>query len=218
MSDSLPDAPPPRRPAPVVVPDPPAADGPPLDTLTAGELQARVDARERDLKYHVEAIKHEVQTAIDDVQAKVDEVQEVGRPITDWVREGPVFALGVTAAAGALVGMLLGLRKRATRRPERTEDHVEFVRARLELALDQAARRVGRGASVEQAMQASMATVPAVFGDVKAPTTHHVGRQTALDVALQTAVGFGVKTAMDLVIRHFSDSDGTFDALSDAVD
>ncbi len=195
------------------IPGPPVdvGDDVDLDSLTADQIRARLAARERDLKYHVEALKHEAQTVFDDVNVG-------GRPLMDRIRQRPVAAVGLAAAAGALVGVLLGLRKRAKRRPARTEDHVEFVRARLDLALDRAAERVARGASVEKAMQASMATVPAVFGDVKAPEAHHTSHQTALDVALQTAVGFGVKTAMDLAIRRFSDSDGTFDALADAAD
>ena len=193
------------------IPSPPVTvgDGVALDQLTADQIRARLAARERDLKYHVAALKHEAATVLDDVV--VD-----GRPLMDRIREKTGLALGVAAAAGAFVGMLFGLRARAKRRVSPPEDHVEFVRARLALALDEAAGRVARGASVEEAMQASMATVPAVFGDVQVPEHHREARQTALDVALQTAVGFGVKTAMDLAIRRYTNSDGAVDALADA--
>ena len=194
------------------IPSPPVTvgDDVALDQLTADQIRARLAARERDLKYHVAALKHEATTVFDDVV--VD-----GRPLMDRIREKPRLAVGVTAAAGAFVGMLLGLRARAKRRVTPPEDHVEFVRARLAVALDEAAGRVARGASVEKAMQASMATVPAVFGDVKVPEHHHrAARQTALDVALQTAIGFGVKTAMDLAVRRYTPSDGTIDAITDA--
>ena len=196
------------------IPGPPVdvGDDVALDQLTADQIRARLAARERDLQYHVAALKHEASTLFDDVV--VD-----GRPLMDRIREKTALAVGAAAGAGALVGVVLGVAARIRRRPPEPEDHVEFVRARLALALDQAADRVARGASVEEAMEKSMATVPAVFGDVKVPEGHHrTSKQTALDVAVQTAIGFGVKTAMDLAIRRYTGADGTFDALADAVD
>ena len=195
------------------IPGPPAAagDGVSLDTLTPEEIKARLAARERDLKYHVEALKHEAATVLDDVNVG-------GRPLMDIIRQRKQIALAAGAGVGALVGIVLGLRARAKRRPPQGEDHVEFVRARLALALDEAAERVARGETVDQAMRRSMKAVPAVFGDSKPPQPAHHGKQTLTDVALTTAIGFAVKTVMDLAVRRYTPSDGTFDAIADAAD
>lgn len=197
------------------IPSPPVdiGGGVSLDQLTPEQIKARLAVRERDLQYHVAALKHEATTVFDGVV--VD-----GRPLMDRIRERPDLYLGGAAAVGTLVGTLLGLWARARRRPAEPEDHVEFVRARLDLAVDRAAERVARGASVEQAMEASMATVPAVFGDVRRPERLSLKgpNQTAFDVAVQTAIGFGVKAVMDVLVRRYTDSDGTLDALVDATD
>ena len=182
-----------------------------LDTLTPDEIRARIQARERDLKYHVEALKHEATTVLDDVNVG-------GRPLMDIIRQRKPIALAAGAGSGALVGIVLGLRARAKKRPPQDEDHIEFVRARLAVALDEAAERVARGDTVDQAMQRSMKTVPAVFGDSKKPEPSLSSKQTLLDVALTTAIGFAVKTAMDLAVRRYTDSDETFEALADATD
>ena len=195
------------------IPSPPVTigDDVALEQLTADQIRARLAARERDLKYHVAALKHEAATVLDDVV--VD-----GRPLMDRIREKPLVAFGAAAAAGALIGMLLGLRARAKRRAPVPEDHIEFIRARLAVALDEAAAKVAEGTSVEDAMQSSMKSVPAVFGDSKPFEPHRTAKQSAFDVALQSALGFGVKAVMDQVIRRYTDSDGTLDALADAAD
>ena len=196
-----------------VIPSPPAApgDGAALDTLTADEIEARLEATTRDLKYHVQALKHEAATVLDDVNVG-------GRPAMDIVRGHKEAALAAAAGAGATLGLLWGLWKRSRRRPDPPDEHIEFVRARLAVALDEAAERVARGESVDHAMRRSMRAVPAVFGDSKRPEPVVHSRQTLLDVALTTAVGFGVKTALDLLARRYTDSDEAFEALADAAD
>lgn len=195
------------------IPGPPVniGDDVALEQLTADQIRARLAARERDLKYHVAALKHEAATVLDDVV--VD-----GRPLMDRIRERPAVALGIAAATGAVVGSLFGLRARAKRRAPVPEDHIEFIRARLATALDEAAAKVARGTSVEDAMQSSMSSVPAVFGDSRAPESYHTARQGAFDVAFKSALGFGLKAVVDYLIRRFTDSDGTVDALTDAAD
>lgn len=178
-----------------------------LDTLTAEEIRARLAARERDLRYHVQALKHEATAVLDDVNVG-------GRPVMDWIRQRQPAALGAAASVGALLGIALGLRARARRRPEPIGDHIEFVRARLTVAVDEAARRVARGEPVDEAMERSMKAVPAVFGDAQRPEPAQTN-QTLTNVALTTAVGFGVKTALDYAVRRYTSSDGAVDAVVD---
>ncbi len=182
-----------------------------LDTLTPDEIKARLAARERDLKYHIEALKHEATSVLDDVNVG-------GRPLMDLIRQRKQIALAAGAAAGSLLGLVWGLRARAKRRPEPTGDHIEFVRARLDAAVEEAAGRVARGESVDEAMKRSMKAMPAVFGDSKPPRPAQNQHQTLTNVALTTAMGFAVKTALDLATKRFTDSDETFEAIAEAVD
>ena len=176
--------------------------------LTADEVRRRLVARERDIQYHLDALKHETLSVLDDVN--ID-----GRPLMDRIRQRPEVAVALAAGTGALLGALLGVRARVKRRPE-TADHVDFVQARLAVALDEAAHRVARGAEVESAIRQSMETVPVAYGDASGASQQaRSSTREAVDVAVKTAIGFGVKALMDVVIRKYTGHDGTIDALTD---
>ena len=178
--------------------------------LTADEVRMRLKARERDIQYHIEALKHEAAAVLDDVV--VD-----GRPLIDRVRERPVEATVIAAGTGLLLGALAGLRARAKRRPD--PDDIDFVRARLAVALDDAAHRVAEGADVERAIRGAMASVPVAYADGSdMPPKPKSSSRQAFDVALQTAAGFGVKAVLDVVIRRYTSHSGTLDALGDAAE
>ena len=179
--------------------------------LTADEVRQRLAARERDIQYHVDALKHEALSVFDDVNVG-------GRPLMDRIRERKAEAMGAAAGAGAVVGLLLGLGARLRRRPDEEDAGFQFVQARLDSAVEDAARRVARGADVDDAIEDSMDALPVLYGDgskIKRPKTS--GQQVA-EVALTTAVGFAVKTAMDLLVQRYTDHQETFAALGDEVE
>lgn len=179
--------------------------------LTADQVRQRLTARERDIQYHLDALRHEALAVLDDVNVG-------GRPLIDRIRQRPVQAALAAAAAGALVGLLAGLRARSKGRPA-PEDHVDFVRARLSVALDDAAHRVARGEEVEAALRGSMATMPVVYGDAAGGAEQaRSSAREAVDVAVKSAIGFGAKSLMDLVIQRYTGHEETFSALSDAAD
>lgn len=176
--------------------------------LTADQVRQRLIARERDIQYHVDALKREAMTVLDDVNIE-------GRPLMDRVREKPELFVASAAGVGAFVGMLLGLRARAKRRPA-TDDDIDFIRARLGVAMEEAAHHVARGTDPEQAIRKAMASMPVAYG--KEAKAHQTARQQAFGVALNTAVGFGVKAVLDVVVRRYTGHDGSLDALADAGD
>ena len=165
--------------------------------LTADQVRQRLIARERDIQYHLDALKHEAASVLDDVN--ID-----GRPVMDRIRERPKDAILAAAAAGALVGVLFGVRARAKRRTE-PEDHIDFIKARLSVAVEEAALRVSRGAEVEDAVRASMDDVPVAYGDAAA-VAHQTqsSMREVVDVAVKTAVGFGIKAIMDAVVHKYA--------------
>ena len=186
-----------------------AGDDVALDQLTPEEIRARIQSRERDIKFHVQALKHEAVTVIDDVN--ID-----GRPLMDIIRGNPVVALAAAVGTGLLLGGLLGLRARAKRRPK-ADDEIDFVRARLALALEDAAQRVAKGTEMEEALRRAMNTVPMMYGD---PSTlqprARSTREQALDVLVTSAVGFAAKTGLDLLTKRFTGHEETFAAVADA--
>lgn len=184
-----------------------------LDDLSPEDIRARLVARERDLKFHLAALRHEAATVADDVNIG-------GRPLMDIIRGRALVALGTAAAAGALVGALAGLRARAKRRPH-TDDEVDFVRARLALAVEDAARRVARGADTEAAIRRSMREVPVIYGDSQVGAALDQTRSSTrevVDVAVKSAVGFAAKAAVDQLTQRLTGHEETFAAVADAAD
>lgn len=182
------------------------------DDLSPEDIRARLVARERDLKFHLAALRHEAMTVGDDLNIG-------GRPVMDIIRARPALALAAAAAVGALLGSLLGLRARSKRRPK-ADDDVDFVRARLAMALEDAAQRVARGTDPEAALRASMRTVPVIYGDSQAPTAQQArsSAREAVDVAVKSAVGFAAKAAMDQVTKKLTGHEETFAAVADAAE
>ncbi|PAP77459.1 hypothetical protein [Rubrivirga marina] len=188
----------------------PATGEPNVNTvhLSAEEIKLRLVARERDMRYHLDALKHEASTAFDDVNVG-------GRPLMDRIRQRPELATLAAAGVGALVGVLLGVRARRKRRPV-ADDDIDFIRARLGVALEDAAHRAARGADVEDALRDAMDTMPVVYGDAQAAAVQaRSSFREAIDVAVKSAVAIAAKSLMDSAIRKYTGHEGAFDALSD---
>ncbi len=201
---------------PLPIPAPPAAlSTDDLSQLSPEDIQARITARERDMKYRLAAIKHEVASLGDDVTF-------AGRPLLDWIRERKVLAVGVAAGAGALVGILWGVAKRESRRPD-PDDQIDFIRARMTSLLDEAAHKVARGASTEDAMRHAMRSAPIVYTDapardsMPAAQTKSSVRQT-IDVAVKSMLGFALKAATDQLTQKLTGHKTIGDAVKAADD
>ena len=166
----------------------------------------QIEARERDLQYHLAALQHEAELIFDDINIG-------GRPLLDRIRERKEQAVMAAAGVGLVVGALFGLRARSKRRVD-PEDTVDFIRARLALALDDAAERVAEGSDVETAIRRAMGSMPVAYGEgpVEKPKTP---KQEAFNVALTTAVGFGVKMLLDQVAQRVTGEPTIGEALDD---
>lgn len=223
MSESSPaessPTPGPNTPTKSALPDIGPIPGPPvnigndvsLETLTPEEIRARLAARERDMKYHVAALKHEALTVADDVNIG-------GRPLMDIIRAQPLRAAAIAVGSGALLGLLIGLRSRAKRRPVQDDD-IDFVRARLAFSVEDAARRVARGDETEHALRASMRTMPVIYGEASGPA-EQARRSTngVIDVVIKSALGFAAKAAADQLTQKLTGHEETFAAVADAAE
>ena len=174
--------------------------------LTVDDVRNRLAARERDMRYHIEALKHEAMTVLDDVNVE-------GRPLMDRIREKPEEALALAGGVAALVGFLWGLRRRAQRRPETDED-IAFIKARLGVALDHAAHRVAAGSPTDEALREAMEEMPVVYGDASKLKPSRSSRKLAADAALTAAAGFLATSLADMAIRRFTGHTGALDALT----
>ena len=191
-------------------PVPTSGAGLDLESLTPEDIEAQIVARERDMKYQIDAIKNELVTIADDVNIG-------GRPFIDVFRSHPERSLAIAGAIGATVGILLGVWSRSRRRPE-PDDGVEFVRARLTTLLDEAAWKVANGVPTDHALKHTFKTVPAVYSDRQPVSTPARDHDSVGGLVVKTALGFGLKTGLDLLTKRLTNEDETFEALADAVD
>ena len=180
-----------------------------LDSMTPEDLQAQIVARERDMKYQIQALKGELVDVLEDVNV-------AGRPLSDRIREAPLQALGLAGGAGALVGLTWGLVRRARRRPA-PDDGLDFTRARLAFLIDEAAYKVAQGTPAEDALRTTARATPAVYADrdPRAPVPK-TPMQQAFGVAFNTALGFGIKTGLDLLTKKLTNQSETFEAIDKA--
>ncbi|MDT0632531.1 hypothetical protein RQM47_10120 [Rubrivirga sp. S365] len=180
--------------------------------LPAAEIRARLDARKRDIEYHLEALKHEVTT--------VSDVTVDGQPLPQAVRDHAETLALAAGGVAVLVGFLRGLRKRSKRKA-RFDAGAAFERARLDAVLDAAARLVaGRGKDTDRALQTVLRSVPAVYPAPKAARSRRAASAESGvgTVIVQAAAGFVAKTALDLLTQRLTGHEETFSAVADAAD
>lgn len=195
---------------PLPIPGPPAAIADDdLSALSPEDIQDRIRARERDMKFRIEAIRHEVRAMGDDVVIG-------GRPLLDWIRERKEAAVGLAIGGGALVGIVWGLARREARRPD-PDDQIDFINARMASLLDEAAHKVARGASVDSAMQHALRSAPVVYTEPRAPEVQaRSSVMQTFDVAVKSLLGFALKAATDHLTQTLTGRKDTGDALAAA--
>lgn len=175
------------------------------ETLTQHELRAELEARKLRLDQHLSGLQSELTVA---------DVNVGGRPVLDYVREKPLVAAGVAAGVGLLAGVVTGLMKREA--PEEPSLHDQWMGAYLRDLVDESAYRVQRGEASEKALRHALRRRAPVV--VLEPEEAPVKRKasSAGSILLNTALGFGVKFALDRMAQELTDDDEIFEAMEHA--
>ena len=183
------------------------ADAPPLqDDLSTDELRERLEARTRSIGDRVATLKHELTT--------VQDITVAGRPLLDYVKDHALPAAGIALASGLAVGLLTGFRARAHRRPE-LDERQEVIRLYVGQMLDRAAERVARGADPDEAVDEVVSRhPPLVYYTPPEPKRRTTVAET-FDVAFKTAMGFGVKMALDQLASAITNENEIFEAVEE---
>lgn len=201
---------------PLPIPAPPAAlSTDDLASLSPEDIQARITARERDMKFRLQAIRHEVRSMGDDVVVG-------GRPMLDLIRDHKEAAIALALGAGALVGLLWGAARREKRRPD-VDDQVDMIRVRMASLLEEAADRVSRGTSTDEAIDRAVRAAPVVYMPGRETSSAAASQakssvRQAVDLAVKSAIGFASKAAMDAATKKFTGHATTGEALKAADD
>jgi hypothetical protein len=172
-------------------------------TPSSAELRGRLEARTRSINDRLAALEREV-TSVADLTVG-------GRPLPDWLRERALLFAGVGLAGGLVLGLLAGLRARATRRPA-LDEKMEVLRLYNALLVDDAAKRVARGEKAEEAVEKVLRRRPPIVYHAPPEKTPRSTLGETFDVAFKTAAGFAVKTGLDHLAKRFTHEDELFAA------
>jgi|GEM_PF-3901056 len=167
-----------------------------LTTLSATEIEERLRARERDMKFRLVALRHEVGELGSDLTVG-------GRPLLDWIRDRTELIVGGAAAVGLVAGLLLGVRARR-RTWSGLDDTGDVVRFRMAGLLEEAAQRVAGGDDLEEATRRAVAAAPVVYADNRVEAAARSSLMQAVDVGLKSLVGVVAKSVGDQITKSLS--------------
>lgn len=177
----------------------------PKDKLTVDQIKERLEGRARSMRVHVTGLKQEL-TTFNDVNIN-------GRPVLDYVREQPLLAVGVAAGVGVLAGVVSGLWARPE--PEETSDHDLWMSAYLDDVVEESGFRVQDGEDAQTALRKVLRNRAPVVVLEPEPTPAAQTRGI-FGLILNTALGFGVKLALDQVAQQLTGEDEIVDAIQHA--
>lgn len=174
-------------------------------TLTQHQLRAELEARKHRLDHHLSGLRSELTVA---------DVNVGGRPILDYVREQPLLVAGIAVGVGAVAGLVTGLMGREA--PEEPSDFDLWIGAYLDDLVDDAGSRVQRGEGADVALRKALRRrAPVIVMEPEAePVKARAG--SMFSVLLNTALGFGVKFALDRMAREMVGEDEIVEAMHKA--
>lgn len=173
-------------------------------TLTQHELRAELAARKERLNHHLTGLQSEMTLA---------DLNVSGRPLLDYVRDQPLLAVGVAAGVGLLAGVVSGLVARPE--PEPPSDRDLWMTAYLEDVIEEGGFRVRGGEDSETALRKVLRKrAPVVV--LEAEATPVAQARGTVSMLLNTALGFGVKLALDRVALQLTGDDEIVHAMGEA--
>lgn len=161
-------------------------------SLTQHELRAELEARKDSLEQHLAGLQSEMTFA---------DLSVSGRPLLDYVRERPLLVAGAAAGVGLLVGVLSGLRARPP--AEEPSERDLWMSAYLDDLVEEAGFRVRDGDDSSAALRKALRRRAPVVVLEAEPTPQAQARGT-VSMLLNTAVGFGVKLALDRIAQQLT--------------
>lgn len=168
--------------------------------LNSRQLRAELEGRTLSIQSTVESLKAELST-VTGLNLTGAEVSAAPKP------DNTLRNVGIAVAGGLALGVLAGLRSRSKRKPA-PEGDLDLVRVRLATLLDDAAGRVAKGTSAEEALRATLRKTPVVYGPSSEAAV--AGNQSkssirkVVDLAVKSAGGFVLNVVMDELQEAFT--------------
>ncbi len=161
-------------------------------SLTQHELRAELAARKERLNSHLAGLQSEMTLA---------DLKVSGRPVLDHIRDRPLLAVGVAAGVGLLAGVVTGLAARPE--PAEPSDRDLWMSAYLKDVVEEGGFRVRGGEDAETALRKVLRKrAPVVVLEAEPTPKAQVGGTVGM--LLNTALGFGVKLALDRIAQQLT--------------
>lgn len=136
------------------------------------------------------------------LEALQEEVTTIAPSIGKAIFENPLVSVGGALVAGLVVGLLFGGRKRPKPDLSLKGTHRVLVERYLDALIDETRYRMAKGAEAGEAVRAALADrVPLIVYEGDAEKRTGVLSQT-FDMVVKTALGFGVKLALDYITSN----------------
>lgn len=173
-------------------------------TLTQHELRSELAIRKERLNSHLAGLQSEMTLA---------DLRVSGRPLLDHVRERPLLAVSVAAGVGLLAGVVTGLAARPE--PAEPSDHDLWMSAYLEDLVEEGGFRIRGGEDAETALRNVLRKrAPVVVLEAEPTPKAQVGGTVGM--LLNTALGFGVKFALDRIAQQLTGDEEIVHAMSES--
>ena len=177
----------------------------PKANLTVDQIKERLEGRVRSMRLHATGLKQEFTT--------LNDMNVAGRPVLDYVREQPLLAVGVAAGLGVLAGLVSGYLARPE--PEEENDHDLWMSAYLDDVVEEGGFRVQGGEDAETALKKVLRKrAPVVVLEAESPAAKEA--RSTVGLVLNTALGFGVKLALDQLAQRLTDEETITQAVKHA--
>ena len=156
------------------------------------------DTSKANLERRLAVTEEQIRMRIDGLE---NEIVSTPAAIRDAIRKNPWVGVGAAVAAGAVVGLVFGRKRKKSAVPPA---HQALIEGYISAVADDVKRGIRRGKDPEDVVRKSLhEKTPVVVytpSDATARAREQVGtmRQVA-DLALKTALGFAVKTAIDFL-------------------
>lgn len=175
-------------------------------TLTQSQLRAELETRKNRLDHHLAGIRSEVTFA---------DLNVGGRPVLDHVREQPLLAAGLALGAGVLVGLVTGLMGREA--PEAPGERELWLSAYLDDLIEEGGSYVRRGDDSASALRKALRRRAPVIVLESEENPRAQARGT-IGLVLNTALGFGVKLALDRIAQQLTGEEEIMNAVNEAAE
>ena len=158
------------------------------------------EASKNELEAQLAAQKGAIRQRLDALEG---ELASTPAAIRSRIAESPWIGIAAVAAVGAVVGLMISRSRR--RRIDSAHEHL--VEQYIDAVGDDVRRRIKRGREPEEAVRSALEKrTPVIFYSppAKEDKKHRSFFREFGDLALKTALGFVVKSAVDLFTASFS--------------